>query len=349
VRTFETSVSRPEGCVSAQMSGMWRREFLALIWGAVLAFLAFFPASGQQRDKIPIVGFVGATSPTIWAPYIAAFRDRMRELGWIDGQNIAFELRWAEGHEDRYAEFAAELIRLNARVILTSSTGPVIALKNATSTIPIVFAAAGDPVGTGLVSSLAHPGGNVTGLSNQQTDLAGRRLAFLQEIVPDIRRVGVMGNVTAPNVVLEMNAVVAAASKLGLDVVPVALSKADDIVPGMESLNGKVDALYICTDPLLTLHRVRISTFAARQKLPTVYAFREYVEAGGLLSYGPNFPHLFRRAADFVDKILRGARPSDIPVEQPTRYDLILNLTTAKALGLAIPESFLLRADQVLE
>jgi putative ABC transport system substrate-binding protein len=328
---------------------MWRREFLPLIWGAVLALLVFFPASGQQRDKIPVVGFVGATSPTIWAPFIAAFRDRMRELGWIDGYNIAFELRWAEGHEDRYAEFAAELIRLNARVILTSSTGPVIALKKATSTIPIVFAAAGDPVGTGLVSSLAHPGGNVTGLSNQQTDLAGRRLAFLREIAPEIRRVGVMGNVTAPNVVLEMNAVVAAALKLGLDVVPVTLSRADDILPGMKSVIGKVDALYICTDPLLTLHRARISTFAASEKLPTVYAFREYVEAGGLLSYGPNFPDLFRRSADFVDKILHGARPSDIPVEQPTKYDLIVNLTTAKALGLEIPESFLLRADQVLE
>lgn len=296
-----------------------------------------------------MVGFVGATSPTIWSPFIAAFRDRMRELGWIDGYNIIYELRWAEGHEDRYAEFAAELIRLNARVLLTSATGPVIALKKATSTTPIVFAAAGDPVGTGLVSSLAHPGGNVTGLSNQQTDLAGHRLALLREIVPGIRRVAVMGNVTASNVVLEMNALVTAASKLGLDVVPVQLSKADDIVPGMESLIGKVDALYICTDPLLTFHRVRISTFANSEKLPTVYAFREYVEAGGLLSYGPNFPDLFRRAGDFVDKILRGTKPGDIPVEQPTKYDLAVNLTTAKALGLTIPDSFLLRTDQIIE
>ena len=331
------------------MSVMRRGEFLTLIWSVALAFLLSFPASGQQRDKIPMVGFVGATSPTIWSPFIAAFRDRMRELGWIDGYNIIYELRWAEGHEDRYAEFAAELIRLNARVLLTSATGPVIALKKATSTTPIVFAAAGDPVGTGLVSSLAHPGGNVTGLSNQQTDLAGHRLALLREIVPGIRRVAVMGNVTASNVVLEMNALVTAASKLGLDVVPVRLSKADDIVPGMESLIGKVDALYICTDPLLTFHRVRISTFANSEKLPTVYAFREYVEAGGLLSYGPNFPDLFRRAGDFVDKILRGTKPGDIPVEQPTKYDLAVNLTTAKALGLTIPDSFLLRTDQIIE
>jgi putative ABC transport system substrate-binding protein len=223
------------------------------------------------------------------------------------------------------------------------------ALKKATSTIPIVFAAAGDPVRTGLVTSLARPGGNVTGLSNLQTDLGGRRLELLREILPNLKRVAVFGNVGSPLIALEMEGVKADAAKLGLDTFPLEVTKAEEIVPALQALNGKADALYICSDPFLTTYRVRINTMAVAQKLPTMNAFREYVVAGGLLSYGPNFPDLFRRSADYVDKILRGAKPADIPVEQPVKFDLVINNTTAKAIGLTIPEQFLLRANEVIE
>src|SRR5262245_10837116 len=306
-------------------------------------------AIAQERGKLPTIGFLGATNPAIWKAFVSAFLQRLGELGWVDGRNIAIEYRWAEGREDRYAEFAAEFIRLKVSVIVTSGTGPAVAVKQATSEIPIVFAAAGDPVGTGLVASLARPGGNVTGLSNQQTDLAGNRLELLREVAPGLRRVGVMGNVNTSNVVLEMNEVQTVAPKLGLEVTAVKIRNTDDILPGIQTLKGRVDGLYVCTDPLLTTYRARITTFALNEKWPTMYAFREYVQAGGLISYGPNFPDLFRRAGDFVDKILRGTKPADIPVEQPVKFDLIINLATAKALGLTIPESFLLRANEVIE
>ncbi len=219
----------------------------------------------------------------------------------------------------------------------------------ATSTIPIVFAAAGDPVQTGLVSSLARPGGNATGLSNQQTDLGGLRLELLREIVSGLKRVAVLGNVNSPIITLEMNSVLAAATNLGLEAFRLEVRKTEDIDAGIESLKGRADALYICSDPLITTHRVRINTLAVSQKLPTMNAFREYVQAGGLMSYGPNFPDLFRRSGDYVDKILRGAKPADIPVEQPVKFDLIVNNTTARALGLTIPETFLVRANEVIE
>jgi ABC-type uncharacterized transport system substrate-binding protein len=327
-----------------------RRKFLAVLCIALLAsMISVSSGSAQQQGKLPVIGFLGATTPTVWNAFITAFLQRLRELGWVDSQNVVIEYRWAEGREDRYAAFAAEFIRLKVDVIVTSGTAPIMAVKNATSQIPIVFAAAGDPVGTGLVGSLARPGGNVTGLSNQQTDLAGNRLELLREVVPNLRRLAVMGNVNTANVMLEMNEVEAMAPKLGLQVVPLRIRKTEEIIPGLEGLKGRVDALYVSTDPLLTTHRGRINSFAMEEKLPTIFAFREYVVAGGLMSYGPNFPDLFRRAGDYVDKILRGAKPADIPVEQPVKFDLIINLKTAKAIGLAVPESFLLRANEVIE
>jgi putative ABC transport system substrate-binding protein len=330
--------------------GSSRREFITLLCAAALSpAVAPVIAVAQQKGKPPTIGFLGATTPTTWSVYIAAFVQRLRELGWVDGRNMVIEYRWAEGREERYSQLADEFIRLQVSVIVTSGTAPAIALKKATSVIPIVFATAGDPVGTGLVASLARPGGNVTGLSNQQTDLAGSRFELLREIIPGFHRVAVMGNAQTPNVRLEMKEVIAAAGKFGLDVVELKISKTEDIVPAIESLRGRVDGLYICTDPLLTTHRVRINTIAVAEKFPTIYPFREYVQAGGLMSYGPNLPDLFRRAAEHVDKILRGTKPADIPVEQPIRYDLIVNLTTAKALGLKIPEAFLLRANEVIE
>lgn len=335
---------------SASVIGVCRREFMALLCGGALApILPLVSARAQQRGKLPVIGFLGATTPSVWKAFVTAFLQRLGELGWVDGRNIVIEYRWAEGREDRYAEFAAEFIRLKVDVIVTSGTGPVMVVKKATSEIPIVFASAGDPVGTGLVASLARPAGNLTGLSNQQTDLAGNRLELLREVVPGLKRVGVIGNVKTPNVMLEMNQVEVAASQFGLEVLALKIEKTEDILPAIETVKGRVDGLYVCTDPLLTTYRSLINSFAISQKLPTIYAFREYVQAGGLMSYGPNFPDLFRRSADYVNKILHGTKPADIPVEQPVKFDLIINLTTAKALGLTIPESFLLRADEVIE
>ena len=274
---------------------------------------------------------------------------RLRELGWIEGRTVAIEYRWAEGRSERFAEIAAEFVRLKVDVIVTAGTAAVVAAKQATSVIPIVFAAAGDPVGTGLVASLARPGGNVTGLSNQSADLAGKRLELLREVVPGLRRLAIMANVGNPIGVLEMGEVQAAARTLGLEVVTLEIRRAEDIAPAFEALKGRADALYVVTDPLVNTNRIRINTLALGARLPTMHGIREYVEAGGLMSYGPNFPDLFRRAADYVDKILRGAKPADIPVEQPTKFDLVINLTTAKALGLDVPPTLLARADEVIE
>jgi ABC-type uncharacterized transport system substrate-binding protein len=265
------------------------------------------------------------------------------------GRNVATEYRWAEGRTEHLAEFAAEFVRLKVDVIVTSGTPPVIAAKQATSVIPIVFAAVGDPVGTGLVAALARPGGNATGLSIQATDLAGKRLELLREVVPGLRRLAIMANADASPAVLEMAEVQATARVLGLEVATHEIRRPEDIAPVFEALKGRAEALYVCNDPLVTTNRIRINTLALGMRLPTMYNVREFVEAGGLLSYGPNFLDLYRRAADFVDKILRGAKPADIPVEQPTKYDLVVSLQTAKALGLSIPESFLLRADEVIE
>jgi putative ABC transport system substrate-binding protein len=219
----------------------------------------------------------------------------------------------------------------------------------ATAVIPIVFASATDPVGTGLVASLARPGGNVTGLSIQSTDVAGKRLELLREVVPGLRRVAIMANISSLGSALEMGEVQAAAGTLGLEVVALEIRRAEDIAPAFEMLKGRAEALYIVTDVVITFNRVRVNTLALAARLPTMHGFREYVEAGGLMSYGVSFPDMFRRAADLVDNILRGAKPADMPVQQPTKFELVINLTTAKALGLAIPEAFLLRADEVIE
>jgi len=225
----------------------------------------------------------------------------------------------------------------------------VLAAKQATSVIPIVFAAAGDPVGGGLVASLARPGGNITGLSVQAPDLAGKRLELLREVFPDLRRLAIMGNVDYAATVLEMHEFQEAARTLRLEVIPLEIRRTEDIAPALESLKGRAHALYVVGDPLANLNRVRVNTFALVARLPTMSALREYVEAGGLMSYGPNVPNMFRRAADYVDKILHGAKPADLPVEQPTKFELVINLPTARALGLGIPPTLLARADEVIE
>jgi putative ABC transport system substrate-binding protein len=291
---------------------------------------------------------MGASTPLGWSQWTAAFVQRLRELGWIEGRTVTIAYRWAEGRTERYAEIAGELVRLKVDVIVTAG-GAVVAAKQASSVIPIVFAVAADPIGSGLVASLARPGGNVTGLSVQQTDLAGKRLELLREVVPGLRRLAIMANVGNSGAVLGMREVQGTAGALGLDVETLEIRRAEDIAPAFGALKDRADALFVVTDPLTDTNRVRINSLALAARLPTMHGFREFVEAGGLMSYGANFPDLFRRAGDYVDKILRGAKPADIPVEQPTKFDLVINLATAKALGLTIPESFLLRADEVIE
>jgi putative tryptophan/tyrosine transport system substrate-binding protein len=322
-----------------------RRDFITLLGGAAAAWPL---AARAQQSAMPVIGFLGTTTPSAWSQWVAAFVQRLRDLGWIEGRTIAVEYRWAEGRDERFAEIAAEFVRLKVNVIVTSGTA-LLAAKQATSVIPIVFAVANDPVGSGFVASLSRPGGNVTGLSLQSTDLAGKRLELLREVVPGLRRLAIMAHVGNPGAVLELAGIQTAARALGLEVATLEIRRAEDIAPTFEMLKSRVDALYVETDALMSTHRIRINTLALAARLPTMHGGRAYVEAGGLMSYGPNYTDLFRRAADLVDKVLRGQKPSDIPVEQPTNFDLIINLTTAKALGLDIPPTLLARADEVIE
>jgi len=323
---------------------MRRRDFIRAIGGAAAWPLA---ARAQQTGKLPTIGFLGTTTPSAWGPWTAAFVQRLHELGWIDGRNLAIEYRWADARSESFAEIAAEFVRLKVNVIVAGGSAAV-AAKQATSVIPVVFVL-GEPVSTGLVATLARPGGNVTGLSNQQTDLPGKRLELLREVLPSLRRVAVMANADYPEAVLEMRDVQAISKTLGLEVAAVEIRRAEDISPAFEALKGRADALYVITDALVSNNRVRINTLALAARLPTMHGVREYVEAGGLMSYGADYSDLFRRAGDYVDKILRGAKPADIPVEQPTKFDLAVNLITAEALGLTVPPSLLARADRVIE
>jgi putative tryptophan/tyrosine transport system substrate-binding protein len=327
-------------------SHIGRREFLATLGGAAAAWP--FTARAQQAGRLPTIGLLGAGTPSAWSPWLAAFAQRLHELGWSEGRTIAIKYRWAEGRTERYAEIAAEFVRLKVDVIVTGGAA-VPAVKQATSVIPTVFAVADDAVGTGLVASLARPGGNVTGLSNQQIDLVGKRIELLRELIPGLRRLAIMANTDAPGVRLEMAEAQTVAGRLGLQVVTSAIRRAEDIAPAFEAIEGLANALYVCGDALTSTYRIRINTLALGLRLPTILPARDLVETAGLISYGANFPDLFRRAADLVDKILRGAKPADIPVEQPTKFDFVINLTTAKALGLKIPEAVLLRADEVIE
>jgi putative ABC transport system substrate-binding protein len=332
---------------------MRRREFIALL-GAAATGLPH-PARAQQAGKLPTVGVLGS-DPTVMSPWMAAFVGRLRELGWIEGRTIAIEYRWSQGRPERNAEVAAEFVRLKVDVIVGGGAN-VPALKQATSVIPIVFALANDPVGGGLVASLARPGGSVTGLSLQATDLAGKRLELLREVVPWLRRLAIMADVGFPQAVLEMDEVVAAARTLGIGVAPLSIRRAEDIAPAFEALkaqgSGKAaagaNALYVVGNALINANSTRIGMLALDARMPVIFNNRSFVQAEGLMSYGPSFSDQFRRAAELVDKILRGTKPGDIPVEQPTKFELLINLKTAKALGLTIPESFLARADEVVE
>ena len=322
-----------------------RRYFVSCLGGAVAWPLA---ARAQQAGRLPTIGVLGAATPSAWSHWLAAFVQRLSNLGWSEGHTVAIEYRWAEGRTERFPEIAAEFVRMNVDVIVTAANG-VLPAKRASSTIPIVFVVANDPVGSGLVESLARPGGNATGLSIQSSDLAGKRLELLREVTPGLRRLAILTNVDYAGAVLEAGEVQDAAHTLGLEVVMLEIRRAEDIAPALDKLRGGVQGLYLPSEAIVFTNRSRIATLAQDARLATITVVRDYVEAGSLLSYGPNYMALFRRTAEYVDKILRGIKPGDIPVEQPTKFDLVVNLKTAKALGLTIPESFLLRADEVIE
>jgi ABC-type uncharacterized transport system substrate-binding protein len=315
----------------------------------------------QRGGRVAVCGAraAGGQGADSWIPWrrhgdkparmVDAFREGLRELGWIEGRTVTIEYRWGEGRAERFAEIAAEFVRLKVDVILAGGTEAAVAAKQATSVIPIVFPSAGDPVSSGLVASLARPGGNVTGLSNQGSDLGAKKVGLLREIFPGLRRLAVMANADYSGAVTEKAEIDTAARALTLEVVPLPIRRAEDIAPAFEALKGRAEVLYVVGDSLTNTHRLRINTFALAARLPTMLPQREYAEMAGLMSYGANFPDLNRRAANFVNKILRGAKPGDIPIEQPTKFDLVLNLTTAQALGLNIPDRLLALADEVIE
>lgn len=312
-----------------------------------VAVVSTSAAYGQQLAKPPVVGFLVAGTQASHGAWVEAFAQRLSELGWTDGRNVKIEYRWAAGDVRQTTEYATEFVRQKVDVIVTSAYG-VVAAKQATSTIPIVFAAYGDAVAGGIVESLARPGGNVTGLSTQPGQLSSKRLELLKEIIPNVRRLAALVNskVTSTE---EVFGIRTASAKLNIEANILEIQTADDIEAAMATLTSQTDALYVYSEPLTNANKSKIIKAATAAKIPTIFGFREFVDAGGLISYGPNFTDLFKRAAEFTDKILRGATPADMPIQQPVKFDLIINLKAAKALGLNISETVLTRADEVIE
>jgi len=322
---------------------------VTLALGILAAPLA---AEAQQAGKVYRIGFLGIVPPSDTSPRQNAFRQGLRELGWVEGQNIVIEYRFSEGRLDRLPELAAELVRLKVDIIVAVATQGVTAAKNATETIPIVMISGGaDPVGLGLIASLARPGGNVTGLSfSVGPEIIGKGLELLKETVPKVRRVAILSNPASPVQPLFIREVQAAARSLGVQLQLLEARGPNEFDGAFAAMaKERVGALLVVADGVFVLHRTRLADLAARSRLPAAYGIRENVEAGGLMSYGPSTRDLFWRSATFVDKILKGTKPADIPVEQPTRFELVINLKTAKALGLTIPQSVLIRADEVIQ
>jgi putative tryptophan/tyrosine transport system substrate-binding protein len=324
---------------------MQRRAFITLLGSAATAWS--LAARAQTAGKGPAVGFIGTTAPdyTSWS---AAFAERLQELGWIEGRTVAIEYRWSEGRPERITEIAAEFVQQKVDLIVAYG-GAVTTLKQATAFTPIVFVPAIDPLGGGLVASLSHPGGNVTGLSLQATDAVGKRVELLRDVIPKSGRLAILFEADYAAALQEMGEVQAAARILGLAVAPQGIRRAEDIVPAFDAFKGKVDALYLTADALIFTNGRTIATLALKAQLPTTCNNADTARAGALMSYGPNFPALFRRAAEIVDKILRGTKPGGIPVEQPTKFDLVINLKTANVLSITIPHNLLVLADEVIE
>ena len=327
------------------VTGIGRRQFISALCGTAATWP--LAARAQQPARLPTIGLM-TPDASGWSAETAAFIQRLSQLGWIEGHTVAIENRSSEGRPERVAEIATEFVRQKVDVIVAYG-GAVAALKQATAVIPIVFAIAGDPVGNGFVESLARPGGSVTGMSLQNTDTTGKRLELLRDAVPNLRRLAIMFNADYPSTVRETGEVRDVARTLGLEVAPHGIRRTEDVTPVFETLKSQADALYVVGDTLILANRTPIVTLALGARLPTIFDNRINVQAGGLMSYGANFPALFQRAAEYVDKILRGAKPSDLPVEQPTKFDLVINLKTAKALGLEIPHNLLVTADEVIE
>ena len=324
---------------------MKRRKFLAGI-GAAAVWPAVLRA--QQPGKSATIGLLASSTAAAERPRRVAFVSRLAELGWVDGRNLMIEHRAAQGIIERAGEIGAEFARLKVDAIVLAGDAQGVAVKRAAPDIPVVFAAAGDPVGNGLVANLPRPGGNVTGFSVQLTDTAGKRIELLHEVVPNLRRLGILGNSSNPVVGLEFGAAQSAARTLGVETVRPEFGRAEDIPSAIDALNGRADGLYVCVDPLMIANRERINSLALAAKLPVVHSYKDNL-GEGLISYGPDLLDLYRRAAGVVDKILRGTKPADIPVEQPTKFELIINVKTAQALGLTVPPSLLARADEVIE
>lgn len=314
------------------------------------AFLATAPlAYAQQPQKVPRIAYLGGGSAELEKAWLDAFLQGLRELGYFEGKNIVVERRFAAGRYDELPELAAELVRLKVDVILAASTPVAHSAKKATSAIPVVMVVA-DPIGTGLVSSLAKPGGNLTGLSDFHGDLITKRLEILKEVVPSASRIAVLLNPGNPSCSLQMKDLAAVAPALGLTLFAVEARVPDEIAPGFTTMKmQRAGAVLVCGDRLFSTYRRPIFDLANKNRFPAIYSTKEYPEAGGLMSYGANFPDLYRRAATYVDKILKGTKPADLPVEQPTKFEFIVNLKTAKQIGLAIPPNVLVRADKVIK
>jgi|SRR5690242_15626254 putative tryptophan/tyrosine transport system substrate-binding protein len=327
---------------------MERRVFLGTLAGLLAAPLI---AQAQRPVKVYRIVYLGNSTAALEAELVDAFRQGLRNLNYVEGQNFVIEYRWAEGRNDRFPGLVAEAVRLQADVILTSGTPATLAAKEGTRTIPIVTAAMGDPISAGVVPSLARPGGNITGLASMSPEIDGKRLELLKELVPGVSRIAVLWNPTNPNNVARINHIQAAAKTLRLTLEPlVGAGDSQDLEKGFAAIvAARAEALIVESDRALLAHRAQIADFATRRRLPALYPYREFVQAGGLVSYAPSYPAMFRRAATYVDKILKGAKPADLPVEQPTTFELVINLKTAKALGLKIPQSLLQRADEVIQ
>jgi ABC-type uncharacterized transport system substrate-binding protein len=320
-----------------------RREFIALVGAVSWPLLA----RGQQPDKIFKIGFIATGGMPL---YMNSFHDALRASGWIEGKNVVYENRYAENRLDRLPELIGELLRLKADVIVAGGTPAPLAAKQATTTVPIIMTGAADPLGSGLVTSLARPGGNVTGLSLMSADLVGKRLELLKEVLPELLRVAVLWNADHPFSAFVVTETERAAEKMRIAVQSLEVRSRADIDNALTAaIRQNASALIAVEDPLTTDYRRQIADFAVQNRLPTVYGLRMFVDAGGLLSYGADLADLYRRAAGYVDKVLRGAKPSDLPVEQPTKFELVINLKTAKALGLSVPQTLLVTADELIK
>jgi putative ABC transport system substrate-binding protein len=325
-----------------------RREFITLVGGAAVAWP--LAAAAQQGAKVPRVGFLGNSDAALEANLIGPFRDGLRALGYEQGRNIAIEYRWAEGNYDRFPALVAELLASNVDVLVTAGTPAALAIKKATTSVPVVMIAVGDPVGTGLVPSLARPGGNLTGLSSIAPDLEGKRLELLREVVPRLSRVGMFVNSLNPFHTGSVQQARTAAQALGIQLQLLDVRAAEDLDAAFAAiLKERPEALFILADRVFLHNRARMMDFAARQRLPNINAYHELVQAGGLMSFGPSYEDMHRRAAIYVDKILKGATPADLPIEQPTKFTLVINLKAAKAIAVDVPPILVARADEVIE